>query len=158
MKRTLRSRLRRALNAGARRALGCLPRETRFGLYRALIDCDPQPDARLALTIAETREDLEACFALLHDAYVASGFMQPQPSGLRVTPYHALPTTTTLCAKFDGEVVGTLSLIREGVFGFPLQSAFDLTAVRAARAASPRLRRWPCTRVFARLAVRSCSR
>jgi GNAT superfamily N-acetyltransferase len=129
--RTLRSRLRRALNEGTRRALAFLPREARFGLYRALIDCDPDPDPRLALAIAETRADLEACFALLHDAYVASGFMAPQPSGLRVTPYHALPTTTTLCAKFDGEVVGTLSLIREGVFGFPLQSAFDLGAVRA---------------------------
>ncbi|MFZ2295018.1 MAG: hypothetical protein WAW46_08270, partial [Polaromonas sp.] len=47
-----------------------------------------------------------------------------------VTIYHALPTTTTLCAKFDGEVVGTLSLIRESVFGFPLQSIFDLHKIR----------------------------
>jgi GNAT superfamily N-acetyltransferase len=131
MKRTLRSRWRRAVHDGVRRALGFLPRESRFALYRALVDCDPRPDPRLSLHIAETRDDLEACFALLHDAYVASGFMTPHPSGLRVTPYHALPTTTTLCAKFDGEVVGTLSLIREGVFGFPLQSAFDLSAVRA---------------------------
>jgi hypothetical protein len=68
---------------------------------------------------------------LLHDAYVASGFMQPHPSGLRVTPYHALPTTTTLYARFGEQIVGTLSIIREGVFGFPLQSVFDLTAVRA---------------------------
>jgi GNAT superfamily N-acetyltransferase len=36
-----------------------------------------------------------------------------------------------LCAKFDGRVVGTISIIREGVFGFPMQSAFDLTQVRA---------------------------
>jgi GNAT superfamily N-acetyltransferase len=50
---------------------------------------------------------------------------------MRVTIYHALPTTTTLCAKFDGEVVGTMSLIREGVFGFPLQAIFDLSGVRA---------------------------
>jgi len=131
MKRTLRSRLRRATHEAARRTLAFLPRDLRFALYRALIDCDPQPDPRLTLTIAETRDDLQACFALLHDAYVASGFMRADPSGLRVTPYHALPTTTTLCAKFDGEVVGTMSLIRDGVFGFPLQSAFDLTAVRS---------------------------
>ena len=86
---------------------------------------------QLELKIAETQDELEACFALLHDAYVASGFMRPHPSGLRVTPYHALPTTTTLCAKFDGQVVGTLSIVREGVFGFPMQSAFDISSVRA---------------------------
>ena len=42
-----------------------------------------------------------------------------------------MPSTTTLCAKFDGEVVGTMSLIRESVFGFPLQTIFDLGLVRA---------------------------
>src|SRR6185295_15373686 len=40
-------------------------------------------------------------------------------------------TTTTLCAKFDGVVVGTMSMVREGVFGFPLQSAFDVSHIRA---------------------------
>ncbi len=96
-----------------------------------MVDVEPEPDQRLVLKIAETREELEACFTLLHDAYVDSGFMKPSPSGLRVTIYHALPTTTTLCAKYDGQVVGTLSLIRESVFGFPLQAIFDLKEVRA---------------------------
>jgi hypothetical protein len=122
---------KRTLPRLARAALGSLPRETRFALYRRMVDCDPAPDARLSLGIATTQQELEACFALLHDAYVASGFMRPDPSGLRVTPYHALPTTTTLFARFDGQIVGTLSIIRDGVFGFPLQSVFDLTAVRA---------------------------
>jgi GNAT superfamily N-acetyltransferase len=114
-----------------RALVGALPQRARFAAYRRFVECDPSPDARLELKIAETQSELEACFALLHDAYVASGFMQPHPSGLRVTPYHALPTTTTLCAKFDGRVAGTLSIVREGVFGFPMQSAFDLGAVRA---------------------------
>lgn len=71
---------------------------------------------------------------MLHDAYVDSGFMKPDPSGMRVTIYHALsPTTTTLCAKYDGEVVGTISLIRESALGFPLQQIFDLTSVRKRR-------------------------
>ncbi|MBK7815363.1 MAG: GNAT family N-acetyltransferase [Rhodocyclaceae bacterium] len=119
--------LRKAL----RRALAVLPRERRFALYRSFVDCDPAPSDRLQLKIAETREELEACFRLLHDAYVSSGFMKPHPSGMRVTLYHALPTTTTLCAKWDGEVVGTMSLIRDSAFGFPLQMIFDLAGVRA---------------------------
>ena len=114
-----------------RAAVGSLPRDWRFALFRAMVQCDPTPDPRLQLKIADTQDELESCFALLHDAYVSAGFMQPHASGLRVTPYHALPTTTTLCAKFDGQVVGTLSLIRDGVFGFPMQSAFDLSSVRS---------------------------
>ncbi|MCR5867068.1 GNAT family N-acetyltransferase [Aquincola sp. J276] len=131
MSRIQRSSIRKQLRQALRRALNVLPMAWRFALYRRMIDCDPAPPANLQLKIADTREELAACFALLHDAYVGSGFMKPHPSGMRVTQYHALPTTTTLCAKIDGVVVGTMSMIREGVFGFPLQAAFDLSEVRA---------------------------
>ncbi len=122
---------KRQFRQRTRAALASLPTSWRFALFRSLVDCDPAMDNRFELKIAETQDELEACFALLHDAYVASGFMLPHPSGLRVTPYHALPTTTTLCAKIGAQVVGTLSIVREGVFGFPMQSAFDITSVRA---------------------------
>jgi GNAT superfamily N-acetyltransferase len=123
--------LRKRVHQLLRWTFGRLPQDVRHAIYRSMIDCDPAPDARLELKVAETQEELEECFRILHDAYVASGFMKPSPSGLRITKYHALPTTTTLCAKYDGRVVGTMSMIREGVFGFPLQAAFDLTDVRA---------------------------
>ncbi|HXE38239.1 MAG TPA: GNAT family N-acetyltransferase [Azonexus sp.] len=122
--------LRKFVHQATRRVIAALPREARFAVYRSFVDCDPTPSDRLVLKIADSREELEACFSLLHDAYVDSGFMQPDPSGMRVTIYHALPTTTTLCAMWDGEVVGTISLIRESAFGFPLQKIFDLSAVR----------------------------
>ncbi|HEX6736189.1 MAG TPA: GNAT family N-acetyltransferase [Azonexus sp.] len=122
--------MRKVLHQGLRRMLAALPRDTRFAIYRSFVDCDPAPSDRLQLKIAETQEELEASFSLLHDAYVDAGFMKPDPSGMRVTLYHSLPTTTTLCAKWDGEVVGTISLIRESAFGFPLQKIFDLSGVR----------------------------
>lgn len=131
MKNSLASTARRTFHQSLRKAFSFFPRPVRFAIFRSFADCDANPDPRLVLKIAETKEELEACFRLLHDAYVDSGFMKPDPSGMRVTIYHALPTTTTLCAKFDDEVVGTLSLIRESVFGFPLQSIFDLSKVRA---------------------------
>jgi len=113
-----------------RQVFARLPDSARFAMYRAMVDCDPSPDPRLELKVAETQQELEDCFKILHDAYVGSGFMKPDPSGMRVTIYHSLPTTTTLCAKWEGRVVGTISMIREGVFGFPLQSIFDLEQVR----------------------------
>ena len=144
------SRLRNLAHQLARKTFAMLPKGKRHKVYRSFVDCDPEPNPRLVLKIADTQEELEACFQLLQDAYVASGFMTPDPSGMRVTIYHALPTTTTLCAKFDGQVVGTLSLIRESAIGFPLQRIFDLTSVRAkegniaevsALAVHPRFRR-----------------
>jgi hypothetical protein len=130
---TLLSRTRRAMHKGMRTAIGFMPQSARFAVARSFVECDPAPDPRLTLKIADTQEELEACFRLLHDAYVAVGFMQPAPSGLRATIYHALPTTTTLCAKYDDEVVGTISLIRQSPFGFPLQAVFDLSSVEAER-------------------------
>lgn len=126
-----RSSFKKRLHQGLRQLFGYLPASLRHRFYRSMVDCDPEPSERLLLKIADTQEELEACFSILHDAYVGSGFMKPDPSGLRVTDYHALPTTTTLCAKYDGRVVGTISMIREGVFGFPLQAIFDLEHVRA---------------------------
>jgi GNAT superfamily N-acetyltransferase len=130
LKHSLAANVRKLWHQGLRKTFSWFPRPVRFAIFRSFVECDPAPDKRLVLKIAETREELEACFKLLHDAYVSSGFMKPAASGLRATIYHALPTTTTLCAKFDGEVVGTLSLIRESVFGFPLQAIFDLKEIR----------------------------
>lgn len=115
-----------------RLVLSWLPRPLRYALYRQLVRCDVAPDPRLVLKLAETKEELEACFRLLHDAYVDAGFMKPDPSGMRVTIYHALPTTTTLLARFDGRVVGTVSLIRESAMGFPMQKIFRIDEIRRA--------------------------
>lgn len=129
MKRVL-SFARRLVHQLTRKAVSWLPKSQRFRVFRSFADCNPSPSRRLVLKIAETRDELEECFSLLHDAYVESGFMKPDPSGMRVTIYHALPTTTTLCAKYDGQVVGTISLIRESALGVPLQKIFDLSNVR----------------------------
>ncbi|MFZ4535502.1 N-acyl amino acid synthase FeeM domain-containing protein [Propionivibrio sp.] len=130
MLKSVRLHARKFVHEVVRKLISWLPREQRFEVFRSFADCNPAPGERLVLKIAETKEELEACFAVLHDAYVDSGFMKPDPSGMRVTIYHALPTTTTLCAKYDGQVVGTISLIRESALGVPLQSIFDLTSVR----------------------------
>jgi hypothetical protein len=91
--------VRKLLQRTLRKLFNILPQKRRFAVYRNFVECNPAPDERLVLKIADTKEELEACFTLLHDAYVGSGFMTPDPSGMRVTIYHALPTTTTLCAK-----------------------------------------------------------
>ena len=78
-----------------RQLMGCLPTPLRNALLRNFVHCDASPSPQLVLKLAQTREELCACFHLLHDSYVSSGFMKPDPSGMRVTIYHALPTTST---------------------------------------------------------------
>ena len=62
-----------------REALLILPRRKRYRVLRFFADYDPAPSPRLIFKIAETREELEACFRLLHDVYVSQGFMEPDP-------------------------------------------------------------------------------
>lgn len=121
---------RRLQNFAASHFFKCVPRKRRFSIYRSFIKCTQTLPENLVLKIADTQEEIEACLKLLHDCYIECGFMKPDPSGMRVTIYHALPTTTTLCAKFNDRVVGTISLIRDGPFGFPLQKIFDLREIR----------------------------
>jgi hypothetical protein len=85
----------------------------------------------LEFRIAKTERELEQSFALLHDAYLEAGLMAAaHPSGLRTTVYHALPSTTTLIACWNDEVVGTLSVIRDGPFGIPMETEFDVSELR----------------------------
>ena len=65
----------------------------------------------LECKIASSIDEWRDAFALVHDSYLRAGLSEPRASGLRVTPYHLLPTTSTLIARYDGDVVGTLTLI-----------------------------------------------
>jgi len=122
--------LQRLARATLRPVFERLPAKWRFTAYSRAIRCDDNPSPKIVLKLAETREELEACFRLLHDAYVDAGFMKPDPSELRATVYHALPTTSTLLCRYGDRVVGTISLIRESAMGFPMQRVFDLADIR----------------------------
>lgn len=115
-----------------RSILGYLPEARRDDIARSMIQLPPlQASSRLTFKLAQTRSELEGAFRVLHDAYVQNGFAQPHPSGLRVTPYHGLPSTSTLIC-LDGEtVVGTVSIVRDGALGLPMEKVIDITAHRS---------------------------
>ncbi|MEN0059918.1 MAG: PilZ domain-containing protein [Bdellovibrio sp.] len=82
-------------------------------------------DKDFSVSLATTREDLEASFRLLHDCYVDTGIYESQPSGLRVTLFSILPTTTTIVVKYRGQVVGTVSLVMDTSAGFPSDNVYS---------------------------------
>ncbi|MDR1853526.1 MAG: hypothetical protein LBR05_01280 [Azoarcus sp.] len=113
----------------ADRVFDLLPGKLRARAYGQSLRLDKPLPRDFVFKLAQTRQELEACFRLLHDEYVAVGYMKPDPSGMRVTLYHALPTTSTLMCRRGNEVIGTVSLIRENKLGFPMQNAFRLDDV-----------------------------
>lgn len=113
------------------KTLALLPTPLRHALYRRQFARVPtEVPAGLTFELARTPEDLETAFRLLHDAYVEQGFIQPQPSGMRLILQHALPTTSILVAKHDERVVGTISVMRDTALGLPMEKVFDLGELR----------------------------
>lgn len=74
--------------------------------------------------IASSRADREAAFRLVYNAYLQAGLATSNSFGLRVTPYHLLPTTEIFIATYQEEVIFTLSLIIDGDLGIPLEAVF----------------------------------
>lgn len=108
-----------------------LPAKARHAFYRRSIELPEALPEGLRFEVAQSRSDLEAAYRLLHDVYVEAGFIEPQPSGMRLLLQHALPTTSTLVAKLDGRVVATVSLVRDNPLGLPMEKVFDLSRLRS---------------------------
>ena len=93
---------------------------------------DPPTD-EIEYKIAATREERESAFRLVYRAYTQTGLVPENPCGIRVTPYHLLPTTDTFNAVYDQRVICTVSLIADGEMGVPMASIFgpEIDALRA---------------------------
>jgi hypothetical protein len=74
--------------------------------------------------IAARREEIKAALELVYRTYVRSGLTHLSRHEIRVTPYHTLPTTEVLVAKDRGEVVCTMSLVRDAGLGLPMEAIY----------------------------------
>jgi len=75
---------------------------------------------------AESAEEREAVYRLVHDAYVASGWITSRPDS-RLVHYgrmNEIPETTVLVAREDGLLAGTCSLTRDGPGGLHVDEDF----------------------------------
>ena len=81
-------------------------------------------DPRLRVHVARSREDLEAAYKLLYRCYREDGLTSEQASGMRVNLFSLLPDTTTIVVKYESEVVGTVSVIRDSKYGLFTDSEY----------------------------------
>lgn len=75
--------------------------------------------------VADTREELEAAYRLVHDVYVEEGYEDLRRPGVRVNLRYALPTTATIVGKIDDQVVITLTIMGDSPLGLPMDMIFS---------------------------------
>lgn len=109
-----------------------LPKSLRFAAFRRQLTLPHIQGNDLVFKPAETKEEFLAACRILHDSYVECKYMEPEISGLRVTPYHLLPSTVTLIVKKGSDVIGTVSIVRDNPLGLPMDKIFDLSHLRRA--------------------------
>jgi hypothetical protein len=68
-------------------------------------------------------EHLQA-FNLVHEQYVAFGYMAANENRVRITPWNLNPSAHTFIALRDGRVVGTLTCIEDGPQGLPAEELY----------------------------------
>lgn len=83
--------------------------------------------------LAVTEAEREAAFRLVHDQYVARGYIRPDPTGRRVGAHHALPSTRVFIGRIGDEVIATVSLVPDSTLGLPCDDLYaaELAPLRA---------------------------
>ena len=69
--------------------------------------------------------ELKKVLQLVHDSYVRSGYMKPNPAQIRLGVHYALPSTRTFVALEEEEIVATVSLFADSPLGLPLDSLYS---------------------------------
>ncbi len=88
-----------------------------------------------SVTRACTAADLRQAYRLVHDIYLSTGYLVPEPGGIRLRIYETSPETATFVAKVGDRVVGVLSVVGDSPdLGLPSDIAFkeELNVLRDA--------------------------
>lgn len=88
----------------------------------------------IQLRVAANRGDRQAVFELIYRSYLRAGLCTKSDCGMRVTPYQLLTSTDIFLAELRGQAISTVSLVRDGELGLPMESLYpeEVAARRAA--------------------------
>ncbi len=114
----------------SKKVISTLPKFMKLPIIRSTLKLPMDTPEGLEFRFVSSKEEFLKASRLLHDCYVEFGYMKEDPQGLRLTPYHLLPTTLNVIALWEGEVIGTLLIIRDNVSGLPMDKTYDLSPLR----------------------------
>lgn len=93
-------------------------------LSRRRLSIDESLAEGLVFKIAESHDELEQAYRLVHDVYQEEGYTDIHPSGMRINAYNAHPETVVFIAVKATEVIMTLTLVSDSPFGLPMDDLY----------------------------------
>lgn len=106
------------------RALSLLPRSMRDRLIRGRMRIDERELQGVTVKVADEISEYVDAARLVHDGYVKRRIIRAHGSGVRLTPFLALPSTIIFVALRDKEVKGTLSLVCDSSLKLPMDKIY----------------------------------
>ena len=96
--------------------------------HRLNLNYNLPPD--LEISLATTSDDLKAALHLVHQAYLAKGYTSDLQHQMRLTIFHAQPSTAVVVGKVNGKIVATGSLVVDAFGGIPSAKVQNLDFLR----------------------------
>jgi UDP:flavonoid glycosyltransferase YjiC (YdhE family) len=112
------------VNSSWAKALENLPRPIKRRSYLRHLRFHAGELRDLTFKLAETAQEREQAFRVLHDMYVRRGLLDPSSSGLKLTVFSLLPTTAIFIGIRDGRVLSTMSLVEDSPLGLPMEDLY----------------------------------
>lgn len=108
-----------------------LPKSLRAKFIRSRFEVQLELPPEFIFKQAETAEEIQQAFKLVHDSYVELDYMDPNDAKMRFSKFHTLPTTVILIAKWNDEVIGTISILPDSWMGLPSDTTWNLNKYRS---------------------------
>ncbi|MFW5425980.1 MAG: N-acyl amino acid synthase FeeM domain-containing protein [Methylophagaceae bacterium] len=93
-------------------------------LVRKRLNIDESLADEITFKIAQSHDELEQAYRLVHDVYEEEGYTDINPSGMRVNAFNAHPETVVFIAVKEGKVIMTLTLVTDSPFGLPMDDLY----------------------------------
>ena len=109
----------------ARKVETNLPNSLTDKIIRRKIKIKEEDIQGIVFKIAETTNELEQAFGLLHEVYVQEGYTNCHHSRMRLSKYNFHPETTVFIGKKGNKVIITCTLFPDSTFlGLPMDSLY----------------------------------
>ena len=93
-------------------------------MFREKLEITEENLDGITFRIAQTKEELEQAFSIVHDMYVKELYMDKQPHGMRISLYYSLPFTTTFVGVKDDKVIVACTLFLDSTYGLPMDDLY----------------------------------
>ncbi len=102
-----------------------MPKSVQGPIIRNGLHLDESKMGDIVLKIAETKEELEQAYKLVHEVYLEEGYTDNSPSKMRIKLINALPNTTTFIAKAGDKVIATMTLFEDSIMKLPMDELYN---------------------------------